>query len=88
MDSSFLSRKRGSLAITIAILKAAKEGAMKTQLLYTIGMSYDQLSRYLEFLNVKDFIERNGNLLKTTDKGLELIEEFESSPLTQSIVDV
>jgi predicted transcriptional regulator len=86
MDSGFLMKRRGPLIITVEILKAAKNGVGKTQVLYYVGLSYSQIAKYLEFLTTKGFIEKNGSLYKTTEKGLELIEEFESSPLTRSIV--
>lgn len=86
MSSDFLSKRRGSLVITVTILKAAKNGIGKTQALYSIGLSYSQLMKYLEFLTIKGFVEKNGNLYKTAEKGLKLIEEFESSPLTRSVV--
>jgi predicted transcriptional regulator len=66
--------------------KAAKNGVGKTQVLYDVGLSYSQIARYLEFLTAKGFIEKNGSLYKTSEKGFELIEEFKSSPLTRSIV--
>jgi len=86
MDSGFLSKRRGALIITVEILKAAKNGVGKTQALYYVRLSYSQIAKYLEFLTTKGFIEKNGSLYKTTEKGLELIDEFESSPLTRSIV--
>ncbi len=86
MDSAFLSRRRGSLSITIAILKAAKKGIGITEVLYSVGLSYSQLAKYLRFLRATGFIEESNDLYKTTEKGLQLIKEFECSPLTRSIV--
>lgn len=86
MNSGYPSRRRGTLAISIAILKTAKKGVLKTRLISSVALSYEQSMRYLEFLKTNEFIETYGNLYKTTEKGLELIEEFESSPLTQSVV--
>ncbi|MDH5495141.1 MAG: winged helix-turn-helix domain-containing protein, partial [Candidatus Bathyarchaeota archaeon] len=83
MSSCFLSRRRESLSITIAILKASRKGIRKTHLLSSVSMSYGQLSRYLEFLKANGFLEKSGDLYKTGERGLELIEEFESSPLTR-----
>jgi len=86
MNSSFLSRRRGSLAISVAILKASKKGILKTHLIYSISLSHEQINRYLRFLEANGFLENNDNLYKTTEKGVELITEFESSPLTRSIL--
>lgn len=86
MDSVFLSRRRGSLIITIAILRVAKNSVGKTEVLYSVGLSYSQLTKYLGFLIATGFVEKNSDLYKTTEKGLKLIKEFESSPLTRSVV--
>jgi len=86
MDSRFLNRRRESLVITVSILKSARKRILKTHLLGSSLLSYTQFIRYLDFLEENGFIEKNGNQYRTTMKGLELIREFESSPLTQSIL--
>ena len=86
MNSSLWSRRRGFLAITVAILKAAAKGVRKTHLLYSVGLSYEQLCKYLHFLRANGLIERRGEFFKTTVKGLELVGEFEASKLMRSIV--
>ena len=83
MSSFFPWRRRGRLDITVAILKVAKYGVLKTHLLNSVALSYEQSNKYLEFLKTNNLIEKCGNLYKTTEKGLELISEFESSPLTR-----
>lgn len=82
----FPSRRRGSLAISVAILKAAKKGIKKTHLLSSLSLSYEQLTRYIKFLKVRGFIEAYDSLYQTTDKGLELIKEFDSSRLIRDVV--
>jgi predicted transcriptional regulator len=84
--NSHPTRRRECLAITIEILNASINGIMKTHLLYSVGMSYEQLIRYLGFLKKSGFIETQGNLYRTTEKGMKLIAEFESSPLTRSVL--
>ena len=86
MSACFPTRRRGPLAITVAILKAAKKGILKTHLLCSVALSYEQFTRYLGFLSANDFVEKYDNLYRTTEKGLNLIREFESSPLTRSIL--
>lgn len=86
MDSRFLNRRRESLVISVSLLKFARKGILKTHLLGAASLSYAQFIRYLDFLEDNGFVEKNGNYYKTTMKGLELIREFESSPLTQSIL--
>jgi predicted transcriptional regulator len=83
MELTFPSKRRSPLAISVAILKAAKKGIKKTHLLSSVALSYVQFIRYVEFLKAHGFIEECGNLYKTTDQGLELIEEFDSSSLIE-----
>lgn len=74
------------MAISVAILKAAKNGVRMTHLLSSVSLSYEQFIRYIEFLEARGFIKGQGTLYQTTDKGLKLIEEFESSPLIRSVL--
>jgi len=84
---TFPSRRRGSLAISVAILKAARNGTRKTNLLSSASLSYSQFTRYIEFLKAHGFIRyRHDALYQTTDKGLQLIEEFDSSSLIRKVV--
>lgn len=77
----FPSRRRSSLAISVAILKAARKGIKKTHLLCSVSLSYEQSIRYIEFLKTHGLIRECETLCQTTEKGLELIEEFDSSLL-------
>jgi len=83
---NFPSRRRGSLVISVAIVKAAKKGVKKTHLLSSVSLSYEQLIRYIEFLKALGFIKEYNTLYQATDKGLQLIEEFESSSLIRNVV--
>jgi predicted transcriptional regulator len=86
MDLTFPSKRRSSLVISIAILKAAKRGVRKTHLLSSVSLSCEQFTRYVEFLKAHGFIEEFRNWYQTTNEGLELIEEFESSSLIRSVL--
>jgi predicted transcriptional regulator len=79
-------KRRESLVISIAILKAAKHGIRKTHLLSSVSMSSEQFTKYTKFLKDHGFVEELGNLYQTAKEGLELIEEFDSSPLIQSVL--
>jgi predicted transcriptional regulator len=81
MSLGFSFKRRSSLAICIVILKAARDSVKKTHLLSLASLSYEQLNRYVDFLKTQGFIEERVNSLHTTRKGLELIEEYESSSL-------
>jgi len=86
MNPIFPSRRRGSLVISVTILKAAKNGIRRTHVLTSVSLSYEQFTRYIKFLKARGFIKEHGTLLHTTDKGLELIEEFDSSQLIRSVL--
>jgi predicted transcriptional regulator len=86
MNPIFPSRRRGSLVISVTILKAAKNGVRRTHLLTSVSLSYEQFTRYIEFLKARGFIKEHDTLLHTTDKGLELIEEFDSSRLIRNML--
>ena len=79
-------KRRGSLVISVAILKAAKNGVRITHLLSSVSLSYGQFIRYIEFLEAHGFIKGYDTLYQTTDKGLEMIKEFDSSPLIRSVL--
>ena len=74
------------MIISVAILKAAKRGTKQIRLLTSVSLSYGQFTKYIEFLKAHGFIEEKGNIYQTTDEGLRLIEEFDSSSLMQSFL--
>jgi len=88
MDLIFPSRRRSSLAISVAILKAAKKGIRKTHLLSSVSLSWEQSIRYIQFLKAHGLIKEHDNWYQTTKEGLELIEEFDSSSLIRSVLTI
>jgi len=82
----FVPRRRGFLVISVAILKAAKNGVTKARLLSSLSLSYEQATRYISFLEAHGFIEKHDSLYRTTAKGFKLIKEFEQSSLIRSIL--
>jgi len=86
MNPIFPSKRRGSLVISVTILKAAKNGVRRTHILTSVSLSYEQFTRYIKFLKARGFIKERDTLLHTTDEGLELIEEFDSSQLIRSVL--
>jgi predicted transcriptional regulator len=84
--SVFPSQRRECLIISVAILKAAKNGIRKSHLISSVSLSYEQFVRYTSFLKSQGFITEDKTFYRTTDKGLGLIEEFESSPLIRSML--
>jgi len=73
-----ISKRRDRHDIIVDILKTAKDGKRKTQIMYKAKLSHAQLKLYLELLRHSGLIENNDGIFKTTKKGLRLIEDFES----------
>ncbi len=70
-------RKRGRSDIVIEILKNAKAGAKKTNIMYKANLSFTQVERYLEALKKGEFIAEKSGIWKTTEKGFHVIEACE-----------
>jgi predicted transcriptional regulator len=60
------------------MLEVAREGVVKTKILYNANLSYEQLKKYLELLSSHGFIQKkvdgNRETWTTTEKGLGVIE--------------
>lgn len=52
-------RRRDQLSIIANILDIAKEGALKTQIMYRANLSFTQLNDYLRFLLETDFLTQS-----------------------------
>ena len=79
--SSNPSRKRrDKLYIMSEILEIAKDGALKTQIMYRANLSFTQLNDYLEFMleiHLLEKIKRNDkDIYRSTRKGLDFLERY------------
>jgi len=74
----FRFKRRDRLVIIVDILKAARYGIRKTGIMQNVNLSYDQLGRYLDVLISYGLMRKDGDIYKPTEKGLKLIEDFES----------
>ena len=80
------AKRRDRHDIIIEILKTAVEGRIKTHIMYKAKLSYAQLNEYLPSLVQNGFLENitikikryHKKVFKTTQKGLRLIENFET----------
>ena len=76
-----MSQRRSNLEIFAEILKIARKGAKKTRIVYGANMNFKMLDEYLEKLTKAGLIansEDNGGLIKTTEKGVEYLQQFYS----------
>jgi len=73
-------KRRDRLSIIAEILEIAKDGALKTPIMYKANLSFDQMSEYLSFLLRKKFVEvvvqNRGTNYKTTPKGLKYLQSY------------
>ncbi|UCE97006.1 MAG: DUF4364 domain-containing protein [Candidatus Bathyarchaeota archaeon] len=74
-------RRRDRLFIIAEILDIAKDGALKTQIMYKANLSYAQLTTYLKLLletHMLEIIENKGKkIYKTTKKGVEYMQSYQ-----------
>ena len=83
------SGNRNRLEIIADILEIAKEGQMKTRILYDGNLNFSQLNEYLVFMIKIGFLEVNKDNEKrsyrTTNRGFKYLESYEeiSSLLTK-----
>ena len=74
-------KRRDRLHILAEILKIAKDGSLKTQIMYKANLSFAQLNEYLSFLIrmglLKIHNEERKKLYKTTVKGEKYLDSYE-----------
>jgi len=79
------SKRRDKLCIIAEILEIAKEGTLKTQIMYKANLSFAQLNEYLKFMLKIKLMEKLVNSGKdiyiATDKGLDFLQR--QSELTE-----
>lgn len=73
-------KRRDRLYIIAEILDIAKDGTLKTQIMYKANLSFSQLNEYLKFLidlKLLELQEINGKTVyKTTEKGLRYLDSY------------
>jgi predicted transcriptional regulator len=82
------SKRRDKLSIIAEILEIAKDGTLKTQIMYRANLSFAQLNDYVKFMLKTGLINKfraNGkDVYETTEKGLEFLQRhFELTELLQ-----
>lgn len=73
-------KRRDRLFIIAEILEVAREGVLKTQVMYRANLSFAQLNEYLSLLLDLDLLEvvkaPEKTIYKTTDKGLRYLQSY------------
>ena len=72
------SKRRDKLSIIAEILEIAKEGTLKTQIMYRANLSFAQLNDYLKFMlkaNLLNKLHINGKYVyAATEKGIDFLQ--------------
>lgn len=72
------SKRRDKLCIIAEILEIAKEGTLKTQVMYKANLSFAQLTEYLKFMLkiklIQKFNHQGKDVYIATDKGLDFLQ--------------
>jgi len=74
---------RSSFEIIAEILKISKNGAKKTRIMYSCGLSYRFVEKYLGLL-LETGLLRIGNSYHTTDKGIGFLRKYQTLELLLS----
>ena len=73
-------KRRDRLYIIVEILEIAKDGTLKTQIMYKANLSFSQLNEYLNFLvglNLLECKQTGGRTVyKTTEKGMKYLDNY------------
>jgi predicted transcriptional regulator len=74
-----VNKRRSDIEIIADMLTIGKIGAGKTEIMYSVNMSYSQMQKYLGYLLNEGFINstRNGNpsvYFRVTEKGKHLLQ--------------
>jgi predicted transcriptional regulator len=72
------AKRRDRHDIVVDILKTARGGVKRTNLMHKAKLSHTQLKLYLYVLNENGLLESNNGLVKTTTKGTQFVKIFES----------
>lgn len=73
-------KRRDKLYIIAEILEIAREGVLKTQIMYRANLSFTQLNDYLRLMLKINLIDRtvdkDKEVYKATQKGLEFLQRY------------
>lgn len=80
------SKRRDRHDIVTEILKTARDGRIKTHIMYKAKLSYSQINAYLQLLVDRGFLENNTikrkkqtiRVYRTTAKGIHFIENIDA----------
>ena len=74
-----VNRRRSDIEIIAEMLKVGENGAGKTEIMYSVNMSFSQIQKYLGYLLSEGFVDtikigNPGVCYQVTEKGQRLLE--------------
>ena len=73
-------KRRDRSGIMAEILEVARDGVLKTQIMYRANLSFAQLNEYLSLLSDLNLLEAANTskrtIYKTTEKGLRYLQSY------------
>jgi predicted transcriptional regulator len=74
------SKRRDKLYIIAEILEIAKDGVLKTQIMYRANLSFTQLNDYLKFMLKNALLEKvllnDKEVYRATEKGMNFLQRY------------
>jgi predicted transcriptional regulator len=74
------AKRRDKLFIMAEILDIAREGSLKTQIMYRANLSFTQLNDYLNFMLrislLEKILENDRETYKATEKGVDFLQRY------------
>jgi predicted transcriptional regulator len=80
LGSDKFQKRRDRLYIIAEILEIAKDGALKTQIMYKANLSFTQLTDHLKFMLKTELLAKvtrnDKEVYKATEKGLNFLQRY------------
>jgi len=74
------SKRRDKLYIIAEILEIAKDGVLKTQIMYRANLSFTQLNDYIKLMLRNELLEKvvinDKEVYKATEKGMNFLQRY------------
>jgi predicted transcriptional regulator len=78
--SNSSSKRRDKLYIIAEILEIARDGVLKTQIMYKANLSFTQLNEYIRFMSKNELLSKaisdNKEVYKSSAKGLNFLQRY------------
>ena len=69
-------KRRNEIDIYADVLRIAKDGVLKTRIVYGANLNFKIIKRYLSRLMERDLLVSHDKIYRTTESGLKFLEEY------------